>query len=234
MRKCISQLNLQISQKKLLWELLIQKRQVLGQPLIRVAGELVPEPQAAHQNHSQLNILLSLKPHPSLENTFFKVDEESSQSYFKKLKNLGIPFSLIAKRESDLPATRLKFFDWEVQEDIARTKKELDNIDEISKNQEPALFVKSILQANWDSSKKQGSFRENLDNPEKNITVKFSEYEVGHIIHAMRTRCTYTTYHSYESDRTNIKFMPWEKKAKKSMKTRRWRMERSLDWGSRL
>lgn len=89
----------------------------------------------------------------------------------------------------------------------------------ISKNQEPALFVKSILQANWDSNKKQGSFRENLDNPEKNITVKFSEYEVGHIIHAMRTRCTYTTYHSYESDRTNIKFMPWEKKAKKSMKT---------------
>lgn len=76
-----------------------------------------------------INLLLNIKP--SLENTFFKVDEESSQSYFKKLKNLGIPFSLIAKRESDLPATRLKFFDWEVQEDIPRTKKELDNIDKI-------------------------------------------------------------------------------------------------------
>jgi hypothetical protein len=88
----------------------------------------------------------------------------------------------------------------------------------ISKVQEPAMFAKSILQSNWDSKKKQGSFKENLDNPDKNITVKFSEYEVGHIIHAMRTRCTYTTYHSYESDRTNIKFMPWEKKAKKSIK----------------
>lgn len=90
----------------------------------------------------------------------------------------------------------------------------------ISKNQEPALFVKSILQSNWDQDKKQGSFRENLDNPEKNITVKFSEYEVGHIIHAMRTRSTYTTYHSYESDRTNIKFMPWDKKSKKSVKNK--------------
>lgn len=90
----------------------------------------------------------------------------------------------------------------------------------ISKAQEPALFIKSILQSNWDSNKKQGSFKGNLDNSEKNITVKFSEYEVGHIIHAMRTRCTYTTYHSYSSDRTNIKFMPWAKKAKKSMKNK--------------
>jgi len=88
----------------------------------------------------------------------------------------------------------------------------------VGKNQEPALFIKSILQAHWDDKAKQGSFKDNIDNPDKNITVKFSEYEVGHIIHAMRTRSTYTTYHSYESDRTNIKFMPWDKKAKKSVK----------------
>lgn len=35
----------------------------------------------------------------------------------------------------------------------------------------------------------------------------------------MRTRSTYTTFHSYESDKTNIKFMPWDKKAKKSVKS---------------
>tara|TARA_B110000305_G_C19465813_1_gene657842 strand:- start:5361 stop:5906 length:546 start_codon:yes stop_codon:yes gene_type:complete len=87
-----------------------------------------------------------------------------------------------------------------------------------SKNYEPTLFIKSILQSSWNSDKRVGSFKGNLDNPDKNIIVKFSEYEVGHIIHAMRTRCTYTTYHSYESDKTNIKFMPWDKKAKKSMK----------------
>lgn len=95
-----------------------------------------------------------------------------------------------------------------------------------SKNQEPALFIKSILQSNWNDKTKQGSFKGNLENPDKNITVKFSEYEVGHIIHAMKTRSTYTTFHSYEQDKTNIKFMPWDKKAKKSVKLE------SGEWGS--
>jgi len=76
-----------------------------------------------------INLLLNIKP--SLENVFFKVDENSNENYFKQLKEIGIPFSLIAKRESDLQATRLKFFDWEVQEDIPATKKDLDNIDKI-------------------------------------------------------------------------------------------------------
>ena len=89
-----------------------------------------------------------------------------------------------------------------------------------SKNQEPALFIKSILQSDWDDKAKQGSFKGNLDNPDKNITVKFSEYEVGHMIHAMKTRSTYTTFHAYEQDKTNIKFMPWDKKAKKSVKSK--------------
>lgn len=95
----------------------------------------------------------------------------------------------------------------------------------IGKNQEPALFIKSILQASWDDKTKQGSFKSNIDNPDKNITVKFSEYEVGHIIHAMRTRSTYSTYHAYEQDRTNIKFMPWDKKAKKSVKNKNGQWE---------
>ena len=87
-----------------------------------------------------------------------------------------------------------------------------------TKTKEPALFIKSILQHTWDSSKKQGYFKENLQNPDKNITVKFSEFEIGHIIHAMRTRSTYTTFHSYVDDKTSIKFMPWKKKSKKSFK----------------
>jgi hypothetical protein len=58
-----------------------------------------------------------------------------------------------------------------------------------SKNYEPTLFIKSILQSSWNSDKRVGSFKGNLDNPDKNIIVK-----------------------------TNIKFMPWDKKAKKSMK----------------
>lgn len=89
-----------------------------------------------------------------------------------------------------------------------------------SKNKEPTLFVKSILQHSWDADKKQGYFKDNQDNPDKNIAVKFSEFEIGHIIHAMRTRSTYTTFHAYADDKTSIKFMPWEKKAKKSIKNK--------------
>ena len=87
-----------------------------------------------------------------------------------------------------------------------------------SKNKEPALFIKSILQHSWDAEKKQGYFKDNVDNPDKNITVKFSEFEIGHILHAMRTRSTYTTFHAYADDKTSIKFMPWQKKSKSSAK----------------
>ena len=84
-----------------------------------------------------------------------------------------------------------------------------------TKSKEPALFIKSILQHSWDSDKRQGYFKDNLENPDKNITVKFSEFEIGHIMHAMRTRSTYTTFHAYADDKTSIKFMPWQKKSKK-------------------
>ena len=94
-----------------------------------------------------------------------------------------------------------------------------------TKSKEPALFIKSILQHTWDSQKKQGYFKDNLDNPEKNITVKFSEFEIGHIMHAMRTRSTYTTFHAYGEDKTSIKFMPWQKKSKKSAKN-----EKTGEW----
>ena len=87
-----------------------------------------------------------------------------------------------------------------------------------SKNKEPALFVKSILQHSWDADKRQGYFKDNLDNPDKNIIVKFNEFEIGHIIHAFRTRIEYTAFHSFGDDKTSIKLSPWDKKVKKSVK----------------
>jgi len=94
-----------------------------------------------------------------------------------------------------------------------------------SMKKEPALFIKAILQHSWDANKKQGYFKDNWNNPDKNITIKFSEFEIGHIIHAMRTRTTYSTFHAYGENKTSIKFMPWNKKSKKSVKnekTNKW------------
>jgi len=87
-----------------------------------------------------------------------------------------------------------------------------------NKSKEPALYVKSIKQHSWDSNKKQGYFSKNSGDPEKNITVKFNEFECGEFISAIKNRREYSTFHSFGEDKTVIKFSPWDKKSKKSQK----------------
>ena len=88
-----------------------------------------------------------------------------------------------------------------------------------SKSKGAALYVKSIQQYSWDSNKKQGSFQGNVGDPEKNITVKFNEYEIGEFISALRRRAEYTTFHSFGDDRTIIKLVPWDKPVRDSDNT---------------
>ena len=57
-----------------------------------------------------------------------------------------------------------------------------------NKTKEKTLYIKSIKQHSWDSVKKQGYFQENIGNPEKNITVKFNEYEIGNLIYAISSK----------------------------------------------
>lgn len=86
------------------------------------------------------------------------------------------------------------------------------------KTKETTLYTKAIKQHSWDSNKKQGYFSKNAGDPEKNIIVKFNEFECGEIISAIRNRRDYNTFHSFGQDKTVIKFAPWDKKAKKSQK----------------
>ena len=87
-----------------------------------------------------------------------------------------------------------------------------------NKTQEPALYVKAIKQHTWDENKKQGYFQQNVGKTDKNITIKFNEYEIGNLIYAISTRQEYTTFHTFNEDKTSIKLGPWDKKAKKSFK----------------
>jgi hypothetical protein len=87
-----------------------------------------------------------------------------------------------------------------------------------NKTKETTLYVKSIKQHSWDKNKKQGYFSKNAGDPEKNIIVKFNEFECGEIISSIRSRREYSTFHSFGDDRTIIKLSPWDKKAKKSQK----------------
>lgn len=86
----------------------------------------------------------------------------------------------------------------------------------VQKTGEPCLFVNSIKQHSWDDSTKTGNFSANSDEPSKNLSIKFSEFECGSIISCLKNRYDYNTFHNYEDNKTTIKFSPWDKQIKVS------------------
>lgn len=84
----------------------------------------------------------------------------------------------------------------------------------VNRNGEPALYISAIQQHTWNDKTKSGSFSENRSNPDKNINVKLNEFEAGAIINSIKNRYEYSTFHSYEENKTSIKFTPWDKKTK--------------------
>jgi hypothetical protein len=87
-----------------------------------------------------------------------------------------------------------------------------------AKTRDPSFYIKAIKQHSWDASKKRGYFQGNVGKTDKNIIVKFNEYELGSLIYAFKTRTEYNTFHTFKDDKTIIKLAPWDKKAKKSVK----------------
>jgi hypothetical protein len=87
-----------------------------------------------------------------------------------------------------------------------------------AKTRDPSFYIKAIKQHSWDASKKRGYFQGNVGKTDKNIIVKFNEYELGSLIYAFKTRTEYNTLHTFKDDKTIIKLAPWDKKAKKSVK----------------
>ena len=76
----------------------------------------------------------------------------------------------------------------------------------VNKKYEPTLYVSAIQQFSWDASKRSGSFSGNRDNPDKNINIKFNEFECGAIISCIKNRFEYNTFHKFEDNKTTIKF----------------------------
>jgi len=89
-----------------------------------------------------------------------------------------------------------------------------------AKSGNPSLYIKAIHQHSWDDKKKKGFFQQNVGDPDKNITVKFNEYEVGEMLHAFARRSEYSTFHSFGEDKTSIKLVPWDKKVQDSTNPR--------------
>jgi len=84
----------------------------------------------------------------------------------------------------------------------------------INKKQEPVIYISAIQQYSWDDNKKTGNFSGNRDDSDKNINVKFNEFEIGGMISAFKKRHEYSTFHAYDENKTSIKLTPWDKKNK--------------------
>ena len=77
--------------------------------------------------------------------------------------------------------------------------------------QETQFYVNMIAQHSWNDQKKTGSFSESRNDPSKNASLKFNEFELGEIINAIQQKSTYFTFHNSETNKTSIKFSPFEK-----------------------
>jgi len=75
----------------------------------------------------------------------------------------------------------------------------------------PSLFINAIAQHSWDDKKRIGSFSGSKSDTDKNISIKFNEFECGAIISAIENRYEWNTYHAYEDNKTQIKLSPWDK-----------------------
>lgn len=81
-----------------------------------------------------------------------------------------------------------------------------------NKSKEPTLFMTAIQQFSWNEKTKNGSFSENFKNPEKSISLKFNENEIGGFIYAIEQYVDFSTFHTYEENKTSISFKPYTKK----------------------
>ena len=77
---------------------------------------------------------------------------------------------------------------------------------------EPCVFIRAVKQHSWDDAKKTGSFMANAKNPDKSISIKMNETEIGGIINAIENYTEFSAYHSFEDNRTQISFKPYSKK----------------------
>ena len=74
-----------------------------------------------------------------------------------------------------------------------------------------SIWSSLIKQANWNESKKIGSFSENQNNPNKSVKIKFSLTEAAGILDAIDRNTEFSAYHTSEKQSTQIKFAPYIK-----------------------
>jgi hypothetical protein len=80
------------------------------------------------------------------------------------------------------------------------------------KGSEKTLYISSIQQSSWNENTKTGSFSDNAKNPEKTLNIKLNENEIGGLLYAIRQYKEFSAYHTFEDNKTQISFKPYQKK----------------------
>lgn len=80
------------------------------------------------------------------------------------------------------------------------------------KSEEPCLYMTAIQQHSWNQKTRSGSFSGNSKNPEKSLSVKFNESELGGFIYAIENYDKYNVFHSFEDNKTSISLSTYTKK----------------------
>ncbi len=104
-----------------------------------------------------INLLRQIRP--ATEALCFKIDENFDLAYLMQVKKLAVPISIFATPTANLSQTRLKFFDFVVEEEIIKTKKDLDKDQELCNNgffkSSKMLFSKNVqysTKASWEEN----------------------------------------------------------------------------------
>ena len=74
------------------------------------------------------------------------------------------------------------------------------------------FYVNDIQHHSWNEKTKTGSFVQNREDPDKNISFKLNEFELGEILSAFEGRYAWNAFHSFNDNKTIIKLAPWDKK----------------------
>lgn len=85
---------------------------------------------------------------------------------------------------------------------------------QISNKGEVTFYVNAIQQHSWNDKTRTGSFVKNRENPDKNISFKLNEFELGEMLAAFTNRYPWDTFHSFNENKTIIKLAPWDKQRK--------------------
>lgn len=75
------------------------------------------------------------------------------------------------------------------------------------------LYINITKQFSWSESDRRASFRENLKNPQKSLSVKMNTVEAASMIYSIRNKIKYTSYHKSKNQKLSIFFEAYIDKA---------------------